>query len=211
MVGVDAAHPQEALLRTKGQVFGVPYPPSHSWALGNPHFRSESGGPSCCTVGVDAAPPQGALLRTTDPVFGLPYPPSHSWAVGNTLLSIRIGWAIMLCGRLRRCTFTASPAQNNRPRFLAALPSLPQLGPREPPIVDQNLVAHHAVRSASTLHLHRQPCSEQQVQFWAALPSLPQLGPRTPPIVDQNRVAHHAVRSASTLHLHIEEITKLTF
>ena len=72
-------------------------------------------------------------------------------------------------------------------------------------IVDQNRVAHHAVRSASTLHLHREPCSEQQDQFLAC-PTLPppQLSPREPPINDHNWVAHHAVRSASTLHLHRE-------
>ena len=34
MVAVDAAPPQEALLRSTGPVFGLPYPPLISWALG---------------------------------------------------------------------------------------------------------------------------------------------------------------------------------
>ena len=78
----------------------------------------------------------------------------------------------MLCGRRRRCTSTGSPAQNNGPCFWPALPSPPQLVPRGPPIVDHNKVAHHAVRSASTLHLDREPCSEQWALFLAC-PTLP--------------------------------------
>ena len=228
-VGVDAAPPQGALLRTTGPVFGLPYPPPHSWSPGDPllsitirlpimlcdqrrrctstgspaqnngpcfwpalpsptvglkrtpHCRSESGCPSCCAVGVDAAPPQGALLRTTGPVFGLPYPPPHSWAPGDPLLSIRIGLPIMLCGRRRRCTSTGSPPQNNGPCFWPALPSPPQLGPRGPPIVDQNRVPHHAVRSASTLHLHREPCSAQRALFLACPTLPPTVGPQGTP------------------------------
>ena len=167
-VGVDAAPPQGALLRTSGPVFALPYP--HK-PLGTPYCRSKLG-PSSCAVGVDAAPPQGALLRTSGPVFGLPYPPPHSWALGNPLLSITIGLPIILCGRRRRCTSTGSPAQNIRPSFCPALPYPPQLSPWEPPIVNQNWLAHHPVRSASTLHLHRQPCSEHQAQFLPC-PTLP--------------------------------------
>ena len=47
-----------------------------------------------------------------------------------------------------------------------------RLGPSGPPIVDQNRVAHQAVSWASTLHLHRKPCSEQQAQVLAC-PTLP--------------------------------------
>ena len=171
-VGVDAAPPHGALLRTTGPVFGLHYPPPHSWNQGNPHCRSEFGCLSCCAVGVHAAPPQGALLRTTGLSFGLAYPSPHSWAQGNSPLSIRIWLPVMLCGRARRCTSTGSPAENNMGSFWPALPSPPQLGPREPAIVNQNFVAHHAVRSGSTLHLHREPCSEQQAQFLAC-PTLP--------------------------------------
>ena len=142
---------------------------------------SESGCPSCCAVGVDAAPPQGALLRTTGPVFGLPYPPPQSWPPGDPLLSIRIGLPIMLCGRGRRCTSTGGPAQNNGPCFWPALPSPPQLGPSGPPIVEHNRVAHHAVRSASTLHLHREPCSQQRALFLACPTLPPKVGPQWTP------------------------------
>ena len=70
---------------------------------------------------------------------------------------------------------------NNRPSFWPALPSPHQLGSREPPIVDQNMVVHHTVRSASTLHLHSEPCSEQQAQFFAS-PTLPEsVGPWVTP------------------------------
>ena len=60
------------------------------------------------------------------------------------------------------------------------------------------------MRSTSTLHLHREPCSEPEAPFLAC-PTLPsQLALRDSPTVDQNRVAHHAVQSASTLHFHRE-------
>ena len=164
-VGVDAAPPQGALLRKQAQFLICTTLPSTVGPKGTPHCRSEFGCPSCCAVGLDAAPPQGALLRTTRLVFGLPYPPRHSWAQKNPPLSIRIWLPIMLCGRARRCTSTGSPAQNNTPSFWPALPFPPQLGSREPPIVDQNLVAHHALRSGSTLHLHRERCSENRPSF----------------------------------------------
>ena len=95
--------------------------------------------------------------------------------------SFRVGLPIMLCGRRRRCTSTGSPAQNNGPCFWPALPSPPQLVPRGPPIVDQNQVANHAVRSASTLHLHREPCSEQRALFLACPTLLPTVGPQGTP------------------------------
>ena len=137
-------------------------------------------------------------------VFGLTYPPPHSWALENPLLSIRIRLPIILCGRRRQCTSTGSPAQNMRPQFLAWPTLPPQLSSREPPIVDQNCVVHHPVRSVSTLHLHREPCLEYQARFLACPTLFPQLTSREPLIVDQNWVAHHLMRSASTLHLHRE-------
>ena len=106
---------------------------------------------------------------------------NESWALGNPLLSIRIGLPIILCGRRRSCTSTGSPAQNNSPSFWPALPSPQKLGLRETPIVDQNRVAHHAVRSVSTLHLHREPCLEQQVQFLACPILPPTVGPKGNP------------------------------
>ena len=110
----------------------------------------------------------------------------------------------MLCGRRRRCTSTGSPGLTKTPHFWPAILSPPQLGLREPPTVDQIRVAHHAVLSASTLHLHRDPFSEQQAQVFSALPFPHQLDPKEPPIVDHNLITHHAVRSASTLHLQRE-------
>ena len=147
--------------------------------------------PSSCAVGVDAAPPQGALLRTSGPVFcpALPSPPQLSpWEPPI----VDQNWVAHHPSRRRRCTSTGSPAQNIRPSFCPALPSPQQLSPWEPPIVDQNWLAHHPVRSASTLHLHREPCSEHQAQFLPS-PTLPLTV--EPPIVDQNWVAHHPVRS----------------
>ena len=86
----------------------------------------------------------------------------------------------MLCGRRRRLTFTGSPAQNNRPSFLPALLSPHQLDPTEPPIVDQNWVAHHAVRLASTLHLQREPCLNNRPRFLACPSLSPSVGPSRP-------------------------------
>ena len=132
------------------------------------------------------------MLRTTGTVFCLPYPAPQSWALGNPLLSFRNGlpilgirtrWPIMLCGLRWRGTSTGSPAQNKKPSFWPALPSPSELGLREFRIVDQNRITHHAARSGWTLHLHREPCLEQQAPFLPAVPSLLQLGPRDPPIV----------------------------
>ena len=117
----------------------------------------------------------------------------------KTPLSFRIELPIMPFGRHRRSTTPRSPALNNSPSFLAhptlpptvgtekipqflACPTLPpKVGPKGTPNVDQNLVAHHAVRSGSTLHLHREPCSEQQAKFLACPTLPPTVGPKGTP------------------------------
>ena len=143
-----------------------------SWALRNPTLSIRIGWPimlcgrrrRCTSTG---SPAQKHRPSFWPPLFSPPQ-------LGSTepLSSITMGWPIMLCGRCRRCTSTESPALNNRPSFWPALPFPSQLGPKEPPIVDRNRVAHHALRSASRLHLQREPCSEQQFKFLGC-PTLP--------------------------------------
>ena len=202
-VGVDAALPQGALPRTSGPVFGLPYLPSHSWALPNPLLSITIGFPIILCGRRRRCTSTGSPAQNSRPSFWPPLPSPHSWALGNPLLSIKTRLPIILCGQRRRCNSTGSPAKSIRPSFWPALLSPPQLRPRKPPIFDHNWVAHHPVRSASTLHLQREPCSEHQAQFFAC-PTPPQLSPMELPIVDLNWVAHHPVQSASTLHLHRE-------
>ena len=168
---------REPCSEQQAQFLGLPYPPFHSWALGNPPLSIRIGWPIMLYCRCRGCTSTGSPAQSKRPRFSAAYPPSHSWALGNPPLSIRIRFPIMLCGPCGRCTCIGSPAQYNRPRFWAVLPSLLQLVPRRPVIVDQNRVAHHAVRSASALHLHREPFSEQQVKFLACFTLPPTVGP----------------------------------
>ena len=141
---------QGGLLRITIPHFCLPYIPPPDLGL--------SGPPLSFKIGLSTMLCGSRELQTY--ILACPTLPSPSLAQVKPPLSFRIKFSMMLCGSRQRGTFTGSPALIYKITLWLALPSPPELGPCESPIVVQNLVVHHAVRFLSTQHVQRKACSE---------------------------------------------------